>query len=425
MMWRRVVIGLQLGILLLGGLLLFVREWPAFGTEDDQLKALVSQEQFDFLVWETEAFLAKAEAALANGHSFLSQTERKQTVLDYLELLHQVQVLEWEINQIYVNPDMVDSQEASAELQVELMEKRAAMVTIRPLAEAIVQDQVSDILVAEGFDLVGQAWPPVLMHMTPLPTLLVVSPRDQIERTHQFSLTPDLSTLDKEVLETAVYNQLNLSALTVPLGGLGTYPAMIQETSNLNWLAEVTAHEWSHHWLTFYPVGLLYNDPQVRVINETIASIIDREIGSQMIEKYYPELIPPPPPENPPPPPEPDPNAPPPFDFRAEMAATRVQVDDLLADGKIDAAEEYMETRRHVFVENGYNIRKLNQAYFAFYGAYSAEPGGAGGSDPTGPMLRDIRTASPTLHDFMATVAPIASFEDLERIWQETMMSEQ
>ncbi|MCP4417750.1 MAG: hypothetical protein GY805_14090, partial [Chloroflexi bacterium] len=38
---------------------------------------------------------------------------------------------------------------------------------LQPLAEAIVQDQVATILAEEGFGVVGQAWPPVMMHMTP------------------------------------------------------------------------------------------------------------------------------------------------------------------------------------------------------------------------------------------------------------------
>src|SRR5690606_11700501 len=128
----------------------------------------------------------------------------------------------------------------------------------------------------------------------PLPSLLIVSPRDRIERIYGVSLIPGLSTVEQDAVETAVYEQLNLSALVVPIGGLGTYPAMIMETGSINWLAEVTAHEWSHHWLSFFPVGLNYGDPQVRIINETIASIFDQEIGSRVIERYYPEFVPPP-----------------------------------------------------------------------------------------------------------------------------------
>ena len=74
------------------------------------------------------------------------------------------------------------------------------------------------------------------------------------------------------------------------------------------------------------------------------------------------------------------------------MNETRVNADRLLTAGKIDEAEQYMEMRRRLFVANHYAIRKLNQAYFAFYGGYQS-PGdtGAGGSDPIGPAIAEIR----------------------------------
>ncbi|MFO7678834.1 MAG: hypothetical protein R6X34_02185, partial [Chloroflexota bacterium] len=106
---------------------------------------------------------------------------------------------------------------------------------------------------------------------------------------------------------------------------------------------------------------------------------------------------------------------PPRFDFRAEMAETRRTADAMLAAGDVAGAEAYMEARRRLFVENGYAIRKLNQAYFAFYGAYADEPGAAG-DDPIGPTVLAIRAASPSLRDFLRAVAFIGSLEDLEQV---------
>ncbi|MCZ7674510.1 MAG: hypothetical protein M5U34_48980 [Chloroflexi bacterium] len=54
--------------------------------------------------------------------------------------------------------------------------------------------------------------------------------------------------------------------------------------------------------------------------------------------------------------------------FGLRWRATRRLVDELVTDGDIEGAEAYVEARRRLFVENGYQIRKLNQAYFAFYG---------------------------------------------------------
>ena len=229
------------------------------------------------------------------------------------------------------------------------------------------------------------------------------------------SLIPGLATADKEALEQAVFDQLDQSALVVPIGGLGTYPAMIGETSSIDWLTEVTAHEWTHHWLSFQPLGVRYlASPEMRIINETVASLVDREIGPAVMARYYADQLEPVAAQ----PAETPKQAAPLFDFAAEMGATRIEVDRLLDAGEVEAAEAYMEARRQVFVNHGYAIRKLNQAYFAFYGGYAAEPGGAAGADPIGPMLRELRAASPSLRDFMRDVARVTSYDDLVTLHQ-------
>jgi len=425
--WRRLARFFKHLLLNAFFLFVFTPQWPAFGNEAYQLHTIVDQRHFDFLVWETNAILAKAESVLTGGHSYLDRQTRKQVVLDYLDLIRSAQQLEGQISRVYVNPEITDPEMASRDLQLELAQKRRALQQLQPIAEAIIQDQVEIILVEEEFDLLGHAWPPVMMHMTPLPSLLVVSRRDRIDRIHAFSLEHGLSTPAMEAIETAVLDRLDRSALVVPIGGMGTYPAMIMEGANVNWLVEVTAHEWSHHWLGLQPLGFNYGDPRLRVINETVASLVDREIADLVIARYYPEFMLPPPVAEPPPAPATESDvvaAPPPFDFRVEMEETRIVVDELLAEGKIEQAEAYMEARRRFFVANGYNIRKLNQAYFAFYGAYAAEPG-ATGTDPIGPMLRQIRASSPTLRAFMERVAPISRFEDLEEIYERVAVEKQ
>jgi hypothetical protein len=100
------------------------------------------------------------------------------------------------------------------------------------------------------------------------------------------------------------------------------------------------------------------------------------------------------------------------------MHETRVTADQLLAEQKIEEAEAYMEKRRQLFWENGYLIRKLNQAYFAFHGAYADAPGGAAGEDPVGPAVRALREQSDSLADFVNTIAWMTSFVELQRAIQ-------
>jgi hypothetical protein len=206
-----------------------------------------------------------------------------------------------------------------------------------------------------------------------------------------------------------------VSSLIVNVGGIGVYPTMVAQTSDLNFLTEVVAHEWVHNFLTLRPLGINYlTTPELRTMNETAASIAGKEIGKLVIERYYPELVPPPPAPTPAPGTQ-EPSAPIPFDFRAEMHTTRVTVDQLLAEGKVTEAEDYMEARRRFFWDNGYLIRKINQAYFAFYGAYADEPGGAAGEDPVGAAVRDLRAQSPSLEAFLKRIAWMTSFEQLQK----------
>jgi hypothetical protein len=247
--------------------------------------------------------------------------------------------------------------------------------------------------------------------MTPLPYNLVISPRNKIEQETALSLIPDL-TVDKQAsLEEKVDHNLGVSSLVVPIGGIGTYPTMVERTTALDWLSDTIAHEWTHNFLTLHPLGINYEtSPELRTMNETTASIVGGEVGKAMLKRYYPELVqeftseeiglPLNPPKTS-------------FNFNAEMHTTRVHVDELLAQGKITEAETYMDERRLVFWDNGYPIRKLNQAYFAFYGAYADVPGGPAGEDPVGPAVRALRAQSDSLADFLYTIAWMNSYEDL------------
>lgn len=409
---RQLATALQLTLLFLLLILITAPEWPAFGDERHQLNTLVGLRQFDFVLWELNALATKATATATNHHAYLNEDDRTQIVLDFVAVAGEIRALNRQLSRIYTDPAITDPQAASRDLQTELAQKRAELAHLQPTAEAILQEQVATVLVDEGFNLFDTVWPPVQMNMTPLPFILIVSPRDEIRQIYNVPLQHGLNTPQQDTLETEVYDTIDRSALVVPIGGLGIYPSMIVETGNINFLADVIAHEWAHHWLTLHPLGLSYGaTPAMRTINETTASIIGEEVGAIVIERYYPDFVPDPPSPDPPAPAESD--EPPAFDFRAEMAITRVRVDELLAEGSLDEAEAYMEERRLVFVANGYSIRKLNQAYFAFYGAYADTPGATGG-DPIGPTVVAVREATPSLRVFLDSVKFITSFEDLQ-----------
>jgi hypothetical protein len=58
----------------------------------------------------------------------------------------------------------------------------------------------------------------------------------------------------------------------------------------------------------------------------------------------------------------------------------------------------------------------LNQAYFAFHGAYADSEFSAAGVDPVGAAVRSLRAQSDTLPDFLYRIAWVTSFEELQAI---------
>ncbi|MEK7312137.1 MAG: hypothetical protein AAB382_09205 [Chloroflexota bacterium] len=381
-----------------------------------QVTVRVGTLQFDFIGWTLNALGLKVAQSTSTEQNYMPTDERRQIVLDYFELLDQGLKLDREINDIFTDPNQTDPESASHDLETQLAQVRARMDELGPLAEAVLQEQIAAMLADEGFAVGGQVIPPVSFHITALPGFLVISPRDRIELQAYANIEPGLTAAEETALEDKMEKELNVSALVAPLGGLGTYPTMIYETANLNYVAEVGAHEWVHNYLTLRPLGVNYeSSPELRTMNETTATLVGREIGQKVIERYYPERVPPPTPTPDPnailtPTPTPDPNT---FDFDTEMHDTRVKVDELLAAGRIEEAEAYMEARRRVFVEHGYQVRKLNQAYFAFYGAYNVGPG-AGGQDPVGPAVRQLRDRSPSVKAFLDQISWMTSFEALQ-----------
>jgi hypothetical protein len=370
--------------------------------------------EFDYVSWTVEALNVKLNQAALDTPYYFSETARHQIVVDYLHLMETIISSENRLNLIYTDPKIHNPDVASTSLRAELDRLYSRQVQLAPLAEAVLQEQISATLAELSLTTGGQPLPPVLFNITPLPYNLVISPREKIQQDAAISLAPDLSVEEQIALEKQVDASLNVASLVVPVGGIGSYPTMIMRTTALGWLLDTIAHEWTHNWLTLQPLGLNYEtSPELRTMNETTASIAGHEISLLVLNRYYPELTavhtvqtisrtfnP----------------VKASFNFNSEMHITRIRVDALLAEGKITDAEAYMEQRRQFFWQNGYAIRKLNQAYFAFYGAYADTPGGAAGEDPVGPAVRLLREQSASLTDFLKTIAQMNSFEKLQAV---------
>jgi hypothetical protein len=386
----------------------------------DQVRRYTRMIEFDYVSWTVDALLLKlGQISLSIPH-YLSPEEQHAVVKNYLQLVQDIDRAEHEVELIYADPNILDKETHLKPWLDQLTEMRNQRSLLGPTAEEIFQKQVSNILDEFGLGSGGQPLPPVLFHTTPLPYALIISPRNEIRQDDNISLDTNL-TLDQMVaLEKQVESGLNVSALVSPIGGIGIYPTMVMSTSNLPWLGEVVSHEWTHNYLFLHPLGVRYfTSGQLRTMNETTANIVGKEVSQELIRRYYPEYMPKPKPTPTPdqpgqstPTPAPEPQG---FQFNKEMRITRVTVDQMLKDGKIDEAEAYMEVRRQVFWDNGYLIRRLNQAYFAFNGAYADSPGGgAAGTDPVGPAVVELRSRSKSLADFLLQISQMTSFEQLQ-----------
>jgi hypothetical protein len=214
-------------------------------------------------------------------------------------------------------------------------------------------------------------------------------------------------------------DNLNVSALVVDLGGISTYPSLVSADSDFQFLVETCAHEWAHAYLTFEPLGFRYilnqagltHNDDITTMNESTADIIGKEVGAAVIKKYYPQFqttarpavtaapaIAAPAPE---------------FNFNQTMHSIRMQVDAYLAAGQVDTAEQYMDQQQIYLAANGYYIRKLNQAYFAFYGTYADSPAY---ENPIGTKIKQIRAESTSLKSFLSTMSAMTGPQNLDAV---------
>ena len=282
---------------------------------------------------------------------------------------------------------------------------------LRPRAEDAIERGLMAVLADAGVGLDvpfardGRlVFPPPSFTFVSPPRVLVVSRRDRIATVQTELLRPGVSEREAAVLESGIDGE-EIVSLVIPTGGLATYPAMVLQATRPADALNAVAHEWAHGYLFFSPLGVRYwSSEEARAINETTADVVGRELGRDLARVL--DL------EGAAPPVRPDVARGPDRDFRALVRATRVEVDQLLAAGKVDEAEALMNARRDELAALGYSLRKLNQAYFAFYGSYGDA---AAGASPIPGRLQRLRARSTSFAGFLLRVGQLTSAADLAR----------
>lgn len=377
---------------------------------DQNLRAIMKPYDFSTIAWEIKTVPHELNQLIFSRLG--KSTDEVQLVTSHFAVVKQIRVLRAQIqaiNQGSLSGDLAPLKEELAELEEQELANQDKV-------ERILEKQIKAVLAEQGIFNPLDSYLRIKINLPPLnfrlekpPHLLVVSPRDRIESIREITLKQDISLEEMTTIENEV-DKLGVSSLVVELGGLGaTYPSFVTNEASLSFTIDTACEEWLHQYLFLRPLGLLYAldltglapNYEIATINETVASMASKEIGSLIYEKYYSQY------QNTPQPSQEDSG----FDFNREMRDIRRQVDQYLAQGETDPAEDFMEQKRQYLADNGYYIRKLNQAYFAFYGTYADSPTSI---SPIGSELEELREQSASLKDFLNRAATITSRQHLQ-----------
>jgi len=406
----KIALSVMLGFLLFASFSGGCRAEPDF---DSRLNTIIRPHVFSILNWEVNALLQEVRETLANLPSPV--VDDKATVTRYFSYVDRLRHLDAEIQAVRDGTRQGDL--ASLEAEAGQLQPQAA--ALADTVERILEMQLREVLSREGihhpvYEAVRLKlnFPPLNFSLEEPPHILIVSPRDRIESIREITLVQEITPEEIEAIESEV-DAMNVASLVVELGGFaGTYPSFVTRDADLRFTMDTAAEEWLHQYLAFKPLGFRYlldvtgihRDYEIATINETVASMVSKEIGQLLYDDYNIEN------GNSETDRADSENT---FNFNREMREIRKAVDGYLADGQVEQAEAFMEEKRQYLASHGYHLRKLNQAYFAFYGTYADRPTSI---SPIGVELKELRDSSGSLQEFLEATALLTSRQDLAEL---------
>ena len=367
---------------------------------------------FSLVEWEIVNFPQKWLHSLTNlvPGSKPSREERLALVDDYLQTVRAANKEERRIEgathlrSFRAGGAGAKAGPVSDELFQELLaHERKLKSEVEESVEAEIAAVIADLDIDSRF---GVVWPPVDIKFTDMPTLLVISPRNEINMVGAVFLDPDIEPFDRDEIETRVFNELDYVAYVDDIAGLATFPNMVSDAHTTRTVIRTAAHEWLHSFWFFHPFGRNYfASTEMTTLNETAATLAGNEIGDITFERMGGDLsenarryesegqI--------------DPR------FTQFMRETRIETERLLAEGQIEEAEDYMRRRQWDLRLRGYYIRKLNQAYFAFRGRYADSPASI---SPVGEQMRELRSYMGDIGEFIRVISKVSNPTEFEAL---------
>ena len=274
---------------------------------------------YNITLWEVNNALDKWQFKVMGMLRGDGAASREQDTRDYFEVNTEMAHVRGRLR----HAAALDLHEETARMQALLDETEAQADSLLGGAEETIESYISAVAIEEGLGVLGDmVFPPVDVRLTQPPTLLIVSPRERIERKHDALLRADVKLSEREAVEYRILREDNLSALVEDIGGLATYPASVANGHPMRWTVQAAAHEWLHHYFFFKPLGQhIYDDDDMFQLNETIANVVGKEMGGRAFEMMSEDFLA----QR-----ETSTGAPtngdrlPPFDFAAEMRQTRL-----------------------------------------------------------------------------------------------------
>ena len=394
-------------LILFAILLFFSGLIPSNPSKSHTMNSIISHEKHSLLLWELQYLPQKflysiSEFIFPFENKKVSKKDPIEIIQNYIKINDQIRKHnnEYEYATIKGN-DFKSNAEKEKIIQKYIDELEENQLITENALEEIISNTIQE------FDISifpNTIFPPVLISIEPPPSLLILSPRDEIKLEKTILLKSDNSIPQRYKIEDTIESLENKSALISDIGGLSTYPATVKVRS-LESTLSTTAHEWFHNYMIFKPLGRSYfNNDKLRTINETAANIFGDEIAKYILDIQQ---------NNNSKSPMSEPCKKPDFCFGLEMNETRTTVEEYLDQGNISKAEKYMEDRQKLFLDEGYIIRKLNQAYFAFHGIYADSPSS---KSTVFEELTYLRNQSKSLADFIKKIENISNENDYQKL---------
>ena len=178
---------------------------------------------FNITMWELDNALSKwvfrAKSALRTD----AEAAREQDARDYIAINKEMANVRGRLRYAAAQ----DLHEETAKMQALLDDTEAEADALADGAEETIEAYISAVLVEEGLGMFGEVvFPPVDVRLTQPPKLLIVSPRERIDRKHDALLRPDMNLSEREAVEYRILLNDNLSALVEDIGGLGDLPGV-------------------------------------------------------------------------------------------------------------------------------------------------------------------------------------------------------